>query len=219
MKYLVAILIMLFLFTSISHAQFYEPPQLVYHISLTYDRGAVIFNKAELTEAYIPQRILEPENPYNISLLSFYNNEVLYQDQFKFPLEIIVELGPECFNENSEVDIQKCPDVGLHVLDNATTFIDVPYYPTGSLVKIDDPAGNEVLLIDVSNFASICGNNRCDIDENKYLCPLDCRYQGNQDQTKNFLFITVLILLLIIGYIYYTTAPKRLIGARYLRKA
>lgn len=182
MKKIILITILLFIIPVYAQQ---ELTPLAYQFELEYSSGKINFDPETLTlvNIYLPDLNNQPDEGYKTEVISFFNQK-LYIYKFEFPLEIFSDYGEECFNSKFEFDPDLCPDFEPYrILDESIVILSIPYYPTGRVINLLDENDKLILGIDISDFSSFCGDDKCELDE-KRTCTTDC---GELSEKSNIL--------------------------------
>lgn len=213
------IIVFLIVFQMTAYAQVYESPQPVYRIFFTYDSGKATIDNITIVDAYVPDPVNISEDVLKIYLISL-ENELLYDTVHELPLTVIIDPSRECMDpETGSVLTEKCgTGFGAFELSRVSDFVDIPYYPTGANILATDKSGKTVFSADVRHFVSVCGNSRCDVDENERLCQQDCAPAEPAGlasvleilyDNELVLLVIILFVVLLLGFAYYRKPKKK----------
>ena len=142
------ILLMIVLLSSFAYAE----QQGVFQLKLDYNKGEISKNSLLSTKGYFSNSVQMPDEDYTLKIISF-NNKILYEQRFKFPLEIFGAPLPEWFDEKgNQIYIPTAEESGHKILDKASVELILPYFNNAKLINIYDKDDNLKLSIDVSHF-------------------------------------------------------------------
>lgn len=165
----------------------------VYKIDLSCDNGKISLLSLNLTNGYVPDNKNQPEDGYNISIISF-SNKVLYSTKFEFPLRMFFDVFDNDTSESGNIQLSK-----------ANKTIIIPYFKNGKLIDVKNDSIT-VLSLDISKYAEICNNNKiCESDENSENCSNDCPAEFKIE----FLIIPAVILFLIFIIVLFFIKKKK----------
>ena len=128
-----------------------------YASELLYDIELDVFDEVTLVdvsiiEGQMPLQLSDYVESYEAKVMSFGGNNLLSVNfslsTFAYDSDLPVDVGP------------------VHVIAS--------YFPNAKSVNVYNPAGNEVLKIDVSGFSRCNEDGFCDYNENEKSCPGDC---------------------------------------------
>lgn len=135
------------------------------------DENRLISNYITVSEGYMDDLRIQPDDGYLLELISF-NNEILFSRKFDFPV-LTYAPPPEWFDEKGNQIY--FPDSDEKLLERPDSIIlKIPYFQNGKEIVISRN-DEKILNIDVSVFANICNNNGiCDGSESFRSCPQEC---------------------------------------------
>lgn len=178
----IVLIALLIVFVKVSEAQEKIELQTVYSLSvnITKDNTAML-DRITAVNGTISTFPTTPKD-YKIAVIS-YNNKKLFEKDFDVSFKILIE--PVNYTQ-SPVDEVMRRMINLRV----------PYFSDAKYITISHK-GSELLKIDLSK--DFCNNNKkCDLGENQYNCPLDCKKTVKIPWTLIFIFTAALILMFII---------------------
>ena len=142
------LMIMIVILASFAYAE----QQDVFQLKLEYNKGEISKSSLLVTRGYFSNPIQMPDDDYTLKIISF-DNRVLYQQRFKFPLEVFGAPLPEWFDEKGrQIYIPTAEEAGHIILDKASVELIFPYFDDAKTINIYDKDNNLKLSIDVSPF-------------------------------------------------------------------
>ncbi|MEK6860660.1 MAG: hypothetical protein AABY07_01695 [Nanoarchaeota archaeon] len=144
----IILLLMIVLLSSFAYAE----QQDIFQLKLEYNKGEITKNSLLTTKGYFSNPVQTPDDDYTLKIISF-NNKILYEQRFKFPLEIFGAPPKEWFDEKgNQIYIPTAEESGYKILDKASVELIIPYFDNAKLINIYDKENNLKLSIDVSYF-------------------------------------------------------------------
>ncbi|MBI2105500.1 hypothetical protein HYT56_01530 [Candidatus Woesearchaeota archaeon] len=167
--------------------------EMIYFLNLKYDGSNIELIKANVIDGFY--NINNDEHlPYKLELYSF-EKEILFKGYFEIDNNARYETLLD-----GNFDIKEAEILPFNI------GVSLPYFKEGSFIEISK--NNERLLdIDVSEFAVICGDKKCQLDERE-TCLSDCREDIKQNKVLPVWYYLLIGTILI--FIIYLIYKKRL---------
>lgn len=162
--------VVLLLGTSLTSA---EQQNLVYTLTVDYQDGKISISDIKLFQSDGPLDMQSDKGSYILKLFSF-SEELLYQTNFGFQLELFGAPLPEWFDDQgNQIYIPDATETGVMALEESSLVLVVPYYSNAKKVGIflDD---ERLAERDISEFSTCNENEVCDESETIEICPQDC---------------------------------------------
>ena len=139
-------------------------PNQIYSISLSFDQDKFSIDGARVMEGKAPDRNYQPATGLQLEVVSA-NDEILDSFVFTPPTTVCSDTFGK---DPASTD-------GCKKVAKGNFSLEVPYYPTGKTLNLNDANGKMIANYDISVFERICGDGKCDANENFANCPQDCK--------------------------------------------